>query len=256
MRIALGQVKESIGSTNEELDDLIEKIELPMRKDEDIDRVEIIVLKYKSPEIEKEFLQRIVDFTTHPYKLTFFDNRKNTGNTSKAWNKLLKESTCPYVVIMDTDALVTPCWLEPLVADMKNIPDCGMVGPVSGGPSTTNIQNQMPGVGLTTATDGHISGYCFMVNKKMLKELGYFDERFYIFGQDSDMCNRIHSTKGKWRIYVEPSSLVYHGKDDKFSYSTRKADAEKEFDWELDSQYAQKLVKLKNMKYEGTNLGL
>src|SRR3990167_10178146 len=84
----------------------IKKAESPLLDDHEIKRVEIIVLKYKSPDIEIECLSRIIRYTQWPYKLNVFDNRGNGPNTSKAWNKLIRESTCDYILFMDSDAFV------------------------------------------------------------------------------------------------------------------------------------------------------
>ena len=59
--------------------DIKDIVEKPLLDDSKIDRVEIIILKYKSPIIETNCINRIIDNTTHPYKLTIFDNRGKLG---------------------------------------------------------------------------------------------------------------------------------------------------------------------------------
>lgn len=237
----------------EEVDKLRDQIKEKMKDDGDLGRVEIIVLKYKNPEIEKECVQRIIDHTSHPYKLTLFDNRPNTGNTSKAWNKLIREATCNLVLIMDSDAFVNPDWLEPLVDCMTKHQDCILAVPVIENTAGGAVQQRKPSFEEPFVTKDHTSGFCFLTRKDYIKNIGWYDEDFYIFGQDSDMCERVMA-HDFYKQYVVPKSLVHHGyietPETSFSMSTRKAYEEGEFNWALDTQYAPNLVNLNRIKYQ------
>lgn len=163
-------------------------------RDEDVDRVEIIMLKFKEkPEVIDKAIHRIIHNTNHPFKLTIFDNRVNPPNTSKIWNKLIRESTCRYVVIIDSDAFVppdlSPCWLTRM---MESIHETGFVIPVSssggGANQRRDIQVPYPSKKMNM---GAWSGFCFLFDKECLKKTGDFDERFYIYGQDSEFALRV-----------------------------------------------------------------
>jgi GT2 family glycosyltransferase len=236
----------------EELHRLKEQIEQPMLDDGEIARVEIILLKYKSPELENECIGKLIDNTTHPYKLTVFDNRGNTGNTSRAWNKLIKESSCNLVCIMDTDAFVEDHWLEPLVECFANHQDCILAVPVIEGTAGGYVQQRRRAFEDPFSTKDHVSGFCFLTRKDYIKDIGWYDEDFYIFGQDSDMCNRVINHP-KYNMYVCPKSLVYHGDPKRpettFSQSTRKAYEEGEFNWTVDTRYAPRLCEHKLLNY-------
>lgn len=234
--------------------DFVKMIEKPMEDDNKLKRVEIIILKYKSPEIEKECINRIIEHTNHPYKLNIFDNRPNSANTSKIWNKLVKEATCDLILIMDSDALVTPGWLEPLVAAMDN-PDCAMSVPSMGVSRATPIQEMHDKSAPERVVKSHMSGFCFLIHKERFNKLGDFDERFYVYGEDSEFCDRI-IYKSDYHIYFCPASLVYHGTCAnqseniwKTSYSVIKAEEDGELDVSLDRQYARLLYELIHNEY-------
>ena len=49
---------------------------------------------------------------------------------------------------------------------------------------------------------------CFMfLRVDSLKEVGIFDERFFIYGEDIDLSRRIHE---RYRTVFYPSALIYH----------------------------------------------
>lgn len=162
--------------------------------DEDVKRVEIIMLKFKEePGIIDKAIHRINHHTHHPYKLTIFDNRLNPPNTSRIWNKLIREATCRYILIIDSDAFVppdlSPCWLTRM---MESIDRTGFVVPVCTAPGGAHqhVSTARP-YGETKINKDAWSGFCFLFDREALKKTGYFDERFYIYGQDSEFALRV-----------------------------------------------------------------
>lgn len=183
----------------QELERIKELAKIPMTSDSETKRVEIIMLKFKEePEIINDSVSRIINHTNWPFKLTVFDNRLNTANTSRAWNKLIKESTCDYVLIIDSDAFVPtsiePCWLTRM---MQSIDETGIVIPVvdnTGSPShKASRAEEYPS---SSRNQTIWSGMCFLFKKSTYEQLGEFDERFYLYGQDSEWAFRAKKIGG------------------------------------------------------------
>jgi glycosyltransferase involved in cell wall biosynthesis len=248
------------GIGQEELDRYFEQVDAPFSSDDD--RVEIIVMKYKRPDIEVECAAEVIKNTSHPYKLTFFDNRNNGPNTSRAWNKLIREATCEMVVVMDSDVFVTEGWLEPLVNAIRK-EDCALAVPVTGNSAAAAVQQKPKSDEEDHPVEGHVSGCCFITTKTIIEKLGWFDENFLVFGQDSEICDRIHISNKQIRLC--PRSLIYHGKrlhnfkadmprDWDFSMSTKKAADEGEFSWSIDTQFAPYLTNKKRIYYQDNNV--
>lgn len=166
----------------------------PLTSDRDTKRVEIVMLKFKEPpEIIDKAILRIIHNTDWPFKLTVFDNRPNNANTARIWNKLIAEATCDYVLICDSDAYIpalktSPCWLTRM---MESIEETGVVIPVSsaGGGAHQHVARaeEYPS---TARNKDAWSGFFFLVSKAAYAKIGAFDERFYIYGQDSEWAIR------------------------------------------------------------------
>lgn len=172
----------------------------PLADDRELRRVEIVMLKFKeSPDVIDKAIHRIIHHTHHPFKLTIFDNRANTANTSKIWNKLIQEATCRYVLIIDSDAFVPanldPCWLTRM---MESIDQTGVVVPISSAPGGANQHRSGPLPYPNTAqNNGAWSGFCFLIDREgEYQHIGPFDERFYMYGQDSEFAIRCGKRKG------------------------------------------------------------
>jgi predicted glycosyltransferase involved in capsule biosynthesis len=164
---------------------------VPMKTEQETRRVEIIMLKFKEPpEVIDRAVSKIIHNTSWPFKLVIYDNRPNTANTSRIWNKLVRESTCDYVMLIDSDAFVPklePCWLTRM---MESIDETGLVIPVSNAPGGQNQQQDPKPYPSKELNRGIWSGYCFLFKKSFYEKVGPFDEHFYIYGQDSEWAHR------------------------------------------------------------------
>ena len=55
---------------------------------------------------------------------------------------------------------------------------------------------------------GWVSGACFCARRSVLEELGGFDESYFMFAEDMDLCWRAH--EAGWEVGVEPAAVVTH----------------------------------------------
>jgi hypothetical protein len=53
-----------------------------------------------------------------------------------------------------------------------------------------------------------IFGGCFLVRKDVLDRVGYFDDRFFMYVEDVDLCRRI--IEGGWKIYYLSETEIIH----------------------------------------------
>ena len=53
-----------------------------------------------------------------------------------------------------------------------------------------------------------VLGAFFMIRKKALEEVGNFDERFFLYSEETDLCLRVK--KAGWKVYYTPDAKVLH----------------------------------------------
>ena len=53
-----------------------------------------------------------------------------------------------------------------------------------------------------------VSGSCMLVDQELINDIGYFDERFFAYQEDSDYCLR--AINSGWKVYYNPNSMVIH----------------------------------------------
>ncbi len=55
---------------------------------------------------------------------------------------------------------------------------------------------------------GWVTGACLMIRKKTIKEIGYLDEKIFLYGEDVDWCLRVQ--KRGWKVIYLPHICIFH----------------------------------------------
>ncbi len=164
------------------------------------------------------------------------ENRSNRG-FSAANNEGLRASTGPQVLILNPDAEVTPGAVETLSGILDARPPVGVVGPltrnpdgsvqVSFGPDLTplaewrqrrlvrGVRDRRPAAlreaaarAATEHDPSWVSGSCLLARRRALESVGGFDEGFFLFEEDADLCLRLR--RAGWRVLFTPAAEVRH----------------------------------------------
>lgn len=188
-------------------------------------------LTYKSVElilVDNNSSDGSVDFIQKNYpKVIVIKNKDNFG-FAKGNNIGFAKATGEYVLILNNDTVVTPSFLEPLLEDLKKDPSIACIQPQIRLMENKNI---LDGVGAFLTPTGFLyhygylknindkkynkqieifsaKGACILLSKAVIKKIGLFDEDFFIFFEETDLCYRIWLS-GHSVIY-EPRSIIYH----------------------------------------------
>lgn len=134
-------------------------------------------------------------------------------------------ATGDYIVVLNNDVIVTDGWLDRLLGAFDRIPGLGMSAPRS----NKIVGNQMTpdakyddeaGVHAYAAQrarlwkdSGYITdraiGFCLCIDRRVIDEIGGFDERFVLGNfEDDDLCIRVRAAG--YKIYVCDDSFIHH----------------------------------------------
>lgn len=157
-------------------------------------------------------------------RVTVLLNAENRG-FSRGCNQGIRASHGPYVVLLNPDTVVTSGWLDRIVPHFG--PDVGAVGPVSdyvaglqkvslylpeqrsacrGLAEAANSLARLNG-GKTVET-GLLIGFCMVLPRKVLDEVGLLDEELFLGNDDLDLSWRLR-LKG-YRLLVATDAFVHH----------------------------------------------
>lgn len=150
-------------------------------------------------------------------------NRRNLGYAT-ACNQGMAAGNGQYIILMNSDLLATPGWLPPLHKTLSN-PEVAVVGPrlvspdgflVGVGVVGTNEQPVIRGWGEPDRSDLYnepteclsVCGACLGLKRKLLPELGYFDEHYFHYFEETDYC--YHARWHGYKVVYTPESKLIH----------------------------------------------
>jgi len=167
------------------------------------------------------------------------ENKHNVG-FAKANNQILKcvEDT-RFFVALNPDIIVTEGSLQRMLSFMENTPDAGLVGCKLLNPDRTlqyscrrwpqpltilsrglMLDRFLPDAGMfrryfmrdwdheQVAEVDWLQGSCMMIRREALNQAGLFDEHFFMYYEDVDLCLRFR-TEG-WKIFYLPEPMMIH----------------------------------------------
>ena len=167
-----------------------------------------------------------VDFVTQNYpEVNTIALSKNLGFPA-ANNIVLKTVHTEYVALLNNDAVADPMWLKSLVEALEEQPEAGFAASKMllydnpGIIDRTGDGYSRAGAGLLrgrgmTADSYNVQEWIFgacagaaLYRTKMLRDIGIFDEDFFLLYEDVDLSFRAQ-LKGYKCLYV-PEAIVYH----------------------------------------------
>jgi GT2 family glycosyltransferase len=170
-------------------------------------------------------------------------NESNIGYGAAA-NLAIAELTTPYVVLLNSDTLLRPGACKALCRYLDEHPRAAIVGPrlenSTGrleascfpfpGPINTFLENSVTAVllgrlirqhvpvirGLYLRTWPHdsarivpwVKGAALAIRRKAFVEVGGFDQRFFMYFEDADLCCRLG--KVGWEVHFAPVTTIVH----------------------------------------------
>lgn len=170
--------------------------------------------------------------------IIYIQSGANLG-TSKAFNIGAKKARGKYVLWINTDILIKENFIKKLFDFMEKNPSCGICGgnlvDFKGNP-THSFKRYLPNAktikkekGLLYIKNfnknnvkksleynytgqplevGYITGADMMIRASLFEEVGYFNERIFMYAEETDFTFR--AKKAGYSVYSVPDAIMYH----------------------------------------------
>lgn len=241
---------------------------VPIKSIQHSSSVDIVVCVHNAIEDVRRCLQSIIEFTTKPYQLIIIDDGSDEPTATllrefslahdafllrndspqhytRAANIGLHKSQGDYVVLINSDAIVTEGWLDRLIMCAESDPNIGIVGPLSNTASWQSIPNYESDAdwadnplpeGITVGMMGilverysknifprmpFLNGFCMLIRREVINQVEYFDEEAFPFGygEENDYCLRARS-KG-WSLALADNTYIFHAQSKSYGHKKR-----------------------------------
>ncbi len=166
-------------------------------------------------------------------------NNENLG-FSRAVNQGLKILDAQYYLLLNPDTVILDNSLQTSIKFMKDTPQAGISIPkVLNSDGTLQYQcrrgearpwdvfSYFLGLARLFPNDQRFTGYllnhldnekinevkavsgsCMMIRREVVEQIGYLDERYFAYQEDTDYC--LQARKAGWKVYFVPTAQVIH----------------------------------------------
>lgn len=152
-------------------------------------------------------------------------NKSNKGYTKSA-NIGLKETDAKYVILLNSDTIVTPYWIDNLLKCYDAYPRTGIVGPLSNNGGWQSIDyrendfiNSKVILQPIYPKVNFINGFCYMIKRDVIDKIGLFDELSFPIGYGEEDDFSIRAKDEGFELRVVDNVYIYHEKSMSFEKS-------------------------------------
>lgn len=178
---------------------------------------EIILIDDGSTDGTREWLKTL---TQPPFKILFNDHNLGYGASN---NRAASFATGEFLILLNNDLVLTPRWLEPMLALQATLPKPGAIGNIQLNATTGAVDH----AGIYVTVKGKpehevhfasraehkispaITAACLLISQSLWLELGGFDPQFRNGGEDVDLCFRARA-KGRTNAVALRSVIRHH----------------------------------------------
>lgn len=169
----------------------------------------------------------------HLKQLDFFRLKENRGFAGSC-NYAIKKIKSGYIVLLNDDTIVSHNWLDPIIKYMEENKEVGACQPKIKAMRDKSYFEYAGAAGGFMDVYGYpfcrgrifftlekdkkqyddminvvwTSGNCLVTRVDVIKKVGLLDEIFFIYGEEADLCWRMHYLG--YRLVYIPKSVVYH----------------------------------------------
>lgn len=196
-------------------------------------KVTVIIVKYRAPRQLKACLASLKGYPT-----IIVDNDQVNRGYAAGNNLGAKQARSEYLLILNPDTVVYPGAITTLVKFLDTHPHVGIVAPLLLDPAgrpyplqgtreltplsglfALSFLNRIPNPisnhywlsdwdKKTTKSVDVVPGTAFLIRKALFDQMGGFDEKFFLYFDETDLCRRVR--QAGWEIYINPSAQIMH----------------------------------------------
>jgi GT2 family glycosyltransferase len=186
--------------------------------------------------------------------MTFVRNASPPHGYTIAANLGMRAATADYVVLLNSDTIVTFGWLERIVACGESDEAIGILGPLSNAASHQSVPelregdawavNPLPNFvtedGLAMLLERvsprsrprlpFVNGFCYVVKRPVFEAIGFFDETHFASGYCEENDFSYRAGQAGFELAVVDDCYVFHAKSRSYTAEARKPIAKRNYE--------------------------
>jgi len=133
-------------------------------------------------------------------KIKFLLSKKNLGY-GVANNEIIKKSKTPLVFILSPDVILKKNCEKNLLKSANKLNDFSIISPISQYKDYDLLKSSI-------SETEEVQGFAMLISKKKILRVGMFDEKIFLYAEETDLCRRLKLANEK--IYINKNAKVTH----------------------------------------------
>ncbi|WKZ32544.1 MAG: glycosyltransferase family 2 protein [Thermodesulfobacteriota bacterium] len=203
--------------------------------------ISVVIVSYNTAGLLASCLESVLATEGVSYEITVVDNASKDGSpevvrkrfpsirlivnkTNRGFgaanNQALPGCAGRYIVLLNPDTTVEPDSFRKMAEFMDGHPETGLAGPMvlnADGTRQDSVSLRYPGhrhgaadLGRLPGEIACVLGACQIARASLMRDLGGFDEDFFLYGEDQDLCLRVR--KHGFEIgFIRDAVIMHHG---------------------------------------------
>ena len=122
----------------------------------------------------------------------------------------IRSASTDYVFILNPDVILESNTLDELFLASKKLPEFTILSPINTDLNFPNYKvKEMPGEKNSPFQVDYVDGFSMLLNKNKFNNDIYFDEKFFLYLENNDLCIRVNRTGGS--VFIVPTAKINHG---------------------------------------------
>ncbi len=190
----------------------------------------------------RDFLAAFAQTQTN---ITLLRNEESVGYTLAA-NQGMRHSCADFILLLNSDTIVTQGWLDRMLACAESDALIGLVGPLSNTASWQSVpevalgtdwaENPLPAGMDLERWAAHIrenaarlypsmpllNGFCLLIRRGLIDDIGLFDEEAFGAGYGEENDYALRARAAGWRLALADDVYIFHAQSRSYSDEKRK----------------------------------
>lgn len=215
------------------IDSIIKKTNLKYR---------VILINDGSDDETSSYLKKI---SNNQENFVLLEHDVSQGYTKSA-NSGMKLSKADYVILLNSDTVVSTNWLENIIICGESDPEIGLIGPLSNAATYQSIPkvktskgdwyiNKLPknysiddmaNIIQKISNKSYpsvpaLNGFCMTIKRSVIDSIGYLDEKNFPigYGEETDYCLR--AINSNFKCVIADNTYIFHSKSKSFGHEKR-----------------------------------
>ena len=120
-------------------------------------------------------------------------------------NLALSKVTTNFALILNPDVILEENSIENFFITVNKVPNFGIIAPISANERYDNFNHEKD---LNIKEVENVKGFAMFLNMKNLEKSNFFDDNFFLYLEEIDLCKRVRLMDVK--IFIDPSIKVEH----------------------------------------------